>query len=208
MKVINPMVDATAPIRESADLGDKNRAPTRFDKRKLVDGNVTSNELEFFQPDPQRGINRNYRDNPFQGNDAKKVIGVGLYFAPPVILSQGGVGAQAIADALQNSAVTLGKGNREQTVHRLHTRQIVDFADTKYVREHNSTTDDTYEAVQFKVNPGSVLHDQNMTLAADQRFHFTLHLPEGYQLPSEADWDGVEQYTAKIGAAIQYERLS
>jgi hypothetical protein len=208
MKVINPMVNATAPVRESADLGDTNRAPVRFDKRELTDENVTSNEFEFFQPDPRRDLNRNYRDNPFQGNQAKKVIGVGLYFAPPVVISQGSVDAQAIADALQNSAVTLGKGNREKTVHRLHTRQIVDFADTKYVREHNSATDDTYEAVQFKVNPGAVLHDQDMTLTADQRFHFTLHFPEGYQLPTASDWESVEQYTTKIGAAIQYERLT
>lgn len=211
MQIVNPLAKSTAPVREIADLGAKNRIPVRYDKRTLFNENVTANQLELFQPDSPRDLNRNYRNNPFQGNQRKKVLGVGLYLPIPFVLTEAAnnVYARDVAEALQLSAVTVGKGNRKTIIHRLSTQQLVDFTESGLVTGtyDNGTNADDFELYHFKIQPGALLHDQDMILDPDERFHMTLHLPEGYSLPAQSDWSAADQYAAKIGANVQFERL-
>lgn len=201
-------VRGTATVRKSASVSGGNRIPTRFDRRAFTQENVNANELEVFQPDPRRGINRNYRDNPFQGNEAKKIVAVGLSITPSVIRSDAANGIDALQtlQTLENSAITLGKGDREETIHRLHTTQVTDFHDTEVVVSTDGAGNDV-ELVHFSAEPGRVLHEPNLVLDGDERFHYTLHLSDGFVIPSQADFDASAEPTTNITAFVQFERL-
>lgn len=202
------LTQATAPVRDTASVNAKNRIPTRYDKRTLSQDEVTANELELFQPDPERGLNKNYRDNPFQGNEPKKIVAVGLYVSPTAVRTDtaNGIDAVEILQTLENSAVTLGKGDREEIIHRMHSKQVANFLEADVVRGGDGAGNEI-EVVHFGMEPGKVLHEPDMVLQGDERFHFTLHLDEGFALPTAQNYTDSSEPEAKVTGLVQYERL-
>lgn len=202
------LTQGTAPIRDTASVNAQNRIPTRFDKRTLSQNEVTANELELFQPDPERGLRKNYRDNPFQGNEPKKVVGIGLYVSPTLIRtdSDNGIEAVHILQTLENSAVTLGKGDREEILHRMHTIQVSNLHNADVIRGGDGSGN-TVEMVHFGMEPGKVLHEPDLVLTGDERFHFTLHLDDGFKLPTAQNYADSSEAEIRVTGLVQYERL-
>lgn len=202
------LTQATAPIRDTASVNAQNRIPTRYDKRALSQEEVTALEIELFQPDPQRGLNRNYRDNPFQGNTAKKVVGVGLYVSPVAVRTDAanGIDAVEILQTLENSAVTLGKGDREEIIHRMHTKQVANLMEADIIRGGDGAGNEI-EVVHFGMEPGKVLHEPDLVLQGDERFHFTLHLDEGFALPTAQNYADSTEPVTQVTGLVQYENL-
>jgi len=194
---------STAPVRKGASVNAGNRIPLKHDKRPLEQEEVNANKIELFQPDPTRSILRDYRDNPFQGEAPKKVIGAGLYLSPAVMKDDGDVDAVKTMQTLEHAAVSFGKGNRRSTTDRMHISQVMDVDAAQMLSAPTGQ-----QAVHYPIKPGKVLHNPSLVLGGDERFWFTLHLRDGFYLPSASDWDSSSQGQLHIAAVVQFERLS
>jgi len=209
MATASPFVPASSPVRKVANIPDSARAPTKYDSVPLSDDSVSSQQLQLFSPNPTQDIHRSYRQNPFQGSDSKQIIGVGFGLSVPLVYAETNINPRDIAQALQHSAVTIGMGDREETLYREHMSQFVDFAASEFVAASydDGTNADSFEAYHLR-SEGIVLLDDptEIVLGGDQLFHLDVHFRSGYSLPTDAQWSNATQPTVRLVSHVQMIR--
>lgn len=169
---LRPSDDIAARIKRAKDL---------YDTVTVVQNDAST---DFFAGRAS-GVkaDNNYANNPFPGNNARHIFGIGIEVLNGVIVTGTNISPVAILRALRDAVFTFTVDQDSQPMLEMPLSRLIGQADVK--AHHDGTADDY--TVTFEAGPLFRL-PQAIAIAPNQTFIARIQWKDSSDLPTAAHW--------------------
>ena len=201
--------DTISPVVKPSSVDSGQRIPTRRDFQALTTENINDNSLEFFpeDPDSRSVIEQKYR-NPLEGNDQKRIVGLGFAFDRVLVEEGGSVDLDDLLNSLAHAAVIMERGTRKEEVLNDHIQSFLDLERCTIHRASydNGTNSGSQSILQIATLPIKQLADtsfRNTLFDSRDIFSLRLRFDDVSGIPSSG---GYVNDDLQVGSFLQIAR--
>jgi hypothetical protein len=169
------------------------RIKTYYDSKKLIQNEAVVN---FFPPNATRNVTRdNYINNPFPGEDKRRVVGLSFELIKQFIQDDdaNGIDSEAIINAVKDAGVVLTADNDYKEFLRTTIDEHSNFSDTNFASVVAS--DYINSAVETAERKTAVMKGSGMyrlsdpfDVASNQTIDLRVEFADASSFPTEQQW--------------------